>query len=57
MRQSKEDPSVPDLGLILTHRFEGLDAVQSALECACKGIDETGNMVIKVVINIADSQD
>lgn len=57
MQKSKEDSNVPNVGLILTLRFEGLRAVPSALECACRSTDDMGNMVIKVVVNITDPID
>ncbi|KAI4718139.1 alcohol dehydrogenase [Aureobasidium sp. EXF-10727] len=57
MQKSKEDSNVPNVGLILTHRYEGLSAVPSALECACRSRDDMGNMVIKVVVNITDPDD
>jgi L-iditol 2-dehydrogenase len=52
MQRSRDDSSVPDLRQMLTHRFTGLESVPVALECACRSVDDSGNMVIKVVVNI-----
>lgn len=57
MQRSRDDESVPDIRQMLTHRFRGLENVPAALECACKSQDESGNMVIKVVVNVGDAAD
>jgi len=56
MEQSKGGGSMPDIRRMLTHRFEGLENVPAALDCACKSVDNSGNMVIKVVVNINDTK-
>jgi L-iditol 2-dehydrogenase len=54
MLKSMEDGAVPNIRQMLTHRFYGLESVPAALECACKSLDDSGNMVIKVVVNLSD---
>lgn len=56
MEKSRERNAVPDLRQMLTHRFQGLESVPEALDCACKTVDSSGSMVIKVVVNI-DAKD
>lgn len=56
MQKSRDDDEVPDIRQMLTHRFYGLDSVPAALECACRSLDDSGNMVIKVVANINDEE-
>ncbi|KAL2075210.1 hypothetical protein VTL71DRAFT_152 [Oculimacula yallundae] len=43
--------SLPDLTKLITHRFIGLNSITQAFEMAGKGIDEKGNLVLKVLIN------
>ena len=43
--------SLPDLTKLITHRFHGLESITEAFEMAGKGIDEQGNLVLKVLIN------
>ncbi len=45
--------SLPDLSKLITHRFSGLESIPDAFQMAGKGIDEKGNLVLKVVINTA----
>lgn len=42
---------LPDISKMISHRFEGLDKVQDALELAGKTRDADGNMVVKTVVN------
>lgn len=43
--------SLPDLSKLITHRFSGLEGIPDAFKLAGKGVDEDGNLVLKVVIN------
>lgn len=43
--------TLPDISKMISHRFEGLDKVQDALELAGKTRDANGNMVVKTVVN------
>ena len=52
MQQSRDDDAVPNIRMMLTHRFHGLDSVPAALERACTTQDDSGSMVIKVVVNL-----
>ncbi|KAL8823221.1 MAG: hypothetical protein Q9191_006060 [Dirinaria sp. TL-2023a] len=42
---------LPDLSKLVTHRFHGLDNIPRAFEMAARAQDESGNLVLKVVIN------
>lgn len=53
MRKSRLDSSIPQLRKIITHRFQGLENVPAALQCASQTHDELGNMGIKVAVNCA----
>ena len=47
---SGNNPLLPDLGKLVTHRFSGLDNVERAFEMAAKTKDEDGNLVLKVIV-------
>ncbi|CAD6564936.1 MAG: hypothetical protein ASARMPREDX12_004511 [Alectoria sarmentosa] len=47
---SGNNPLLPDLGKLVTHRFSGLDNVERAFEMAAKTMDEDGNLVLKVIV-------
>ncbi|EPE08050.1 sorbitol dehydrogenase [Ophiostoma piceae UAMH 11346] len=42
---------LPDVSLMITHRFKGLDSVQDALEMARKTRDDKGTLVVKTVVD------
>ncbi|KAL1891080.1 hypothetical protein Sste5346_007905 [Sporothrix stenoceras] len=42
---------LPDVSLMITHRFKGLDSVQDALEMARKTRDDKGALVVKTVVD------
>ncbi|KAI9706757.1 MAG: hypothetical protein M1820_004727 [Bogoriella megaspora] len=41
---------LPSLDNMITHRFQGLNAVQDAFEVAGRTVDNEGNLVLKVVV-------
>ena len=41
----------PDIRLLITHRFSGLDKTEEAFAVAARPQDSAGNMVIKVALN------
>lgn len=43
--------ALPDVSKMISHRFQGLDKVQDALELAGKTRDADGNIVVKTVVN------
>ncbi|KAF2100758.1 GroES-like protein [Rhizodiscina lignyota] len=43
---------LPSLDNMVTHRFRGLDAVHDAFELAGKTVDERGNLVLKVMVEL-----
>ena len=47
---SNNKPLLPDLGKLVTHRFHGLDSIPRAFKMAARAQDDTGNLVLKVVI-------
>lgn len=47
-----EDKKWPDLSKLITHRFEGLEGAREAFKMAGKTVDNEGNLVIKVVVEM-----
>lgn len=43
-------PKLPDLGVLVTHTFSGLESVESAFQMASKTLDDNGNLVVKVMV-------
>lgn len=50
---SNPPPGLPDLSTLVTHRFKGIDRVKEAFDMAGKVKDEQGDLVIKVVVDMA----
>lgn len=48
---SVDGNTLPDVSKMISHRFQGLDKVQDALELAGKTRDADGNIVVKTVVN------
>jgi len=48
---NKSGRSLPDLSKLITHRFSGLNSIPDAFKMAGRGMDDDGNLVLKVVIN------
>ena len=46
----RENPALPGLAKLITHRFEGIDSVPAALRTACSSVDAEQNMVLKVAV-------
>lgn len=44
--------NLPSLDDMVTHRFKGLDAAKGAFELASRTVDDDGNLVLKVVIEV-----
>ena len=44
--------ALPDISQMITHRFNGLDVVQEALEMARKTRDADGRLVVKTVVDL-----
>ncbi|OCK80091.1 sorbitol dehydrogenase-like protein [Lepidopterella palustris CBS 459.81] len=51
---SKKGLGHPDFSKLVTHRYKGLEAAESAFEMAGKTKDDSGNLVIKVVIETGE---
>ena len=51
---SGQNPQLPDLEKLITHRFRGLDRVESAFETAARAKDADSKLVLKVVVENAD---
>lgn len=47
---ANNNPLMPDLEKLVTHRFHGLECAPMAFDMAAKASDEQGNLVLKVVI-------
>lgn len=54
---SRRPSSMPDLSTLITHRFQGLEEIQDAFSMASKSKDESGRLVIKVVLDLAHKKD
>lgn len=50
MEKSIEEASVPDLRTLVTHSFKGLSSVPEAFSMAGRTSDDTGALVVKVVV-------
>jgi L-iditol 2-dehydrogenase len=48
---SRKNPLIPDLSKLITQRFRGLDSAPQAFDMARRVKDDSGNLVIKVVID------
>lgn len=51
---SKKAPDYPDFSKLVTHRYKGLESAVKAFEMAGKTKDESGKLVLKVVIETVD---
>lgn len=49
---SKND-SLPDVGKLITQRYKGLDKIPEAFGMAAKVKDESGNLVLKVLVDMS----
>ena len=45
--------TLPDLGSLVTHRFYGLENARAGFDMAARAADDQGNLVMKVVIDMA----
>ena len=50
---SKTDGTVPDFAKLVTHRYTGLEQAESAFAMAGKTKDDSGNLVLKVMLDTA----
>lgn len=53
---SKTGPDYPDFSKLVTHRYKGLEAAVEAFEMAGKTKDDSGNLVIKVVLETGEEK-
>ena len=49
---SRRPSGMPDLTSLVTQRFRGMDKIEDAFSMAGKVKDESGNLVIKVVVDM-----
>lgn len=47
---NKQKMKLPDVGLLASHRFKGLDQVPAAFAAAAKPVGDDGKLVLKVMI-------
>ena len=45
---------MPDLSVLITHRFSGLESVEEAFEMASKSQDNNGEPILKVLISVGE---
>ena len=50
LEASHKHSLLPQVAKLITHRFEGIEKVPSALRTACLSKDDGGNMVVKVAV-------
>lgn len=50
MERCARDKSVPDLRALVTHSYTGLSSVPEAFSMAARTSDDTGALVVKVVV-------
>lgn len=48
---SSSNPSLPDLTKLVTHRYQGFEEIPKAFAMAAKVKDDSGNLVIKVLVD------
>lgn len=48
------NPLLPNVRKLVTHRFQGLGHVPEAFDTAAKVKDDKGDLVIKVMVDMAD---
>lgn len=48
---TKNGLKLPDIRQLVTHRFNGLDSIETAFQTAGASGDENGQLVIKTVVN------
>ena len=53
---SSRPKGMPDLSTLITQRFKGMDRIEDAFNLAGKIKDESGNLVIKVVVDMTGKQ-
>lgn len=53
---ASNNPLLPNLEKLVTHRFHGLECVPAAFDMAGRASDEQDNLVLKVVIKTGDEQ-
>ena len=53
MERCCNSPNMPQLAKLITHRFQGVESVPTALETASLSIDEEKRMVVKVAVTNA----
>jgi len=53
---SKTGPDYPDFSKLVTHRYTGLESADEAFEMAGKTKDDSGNLVIKVVLETGEEK-
>ncbi|CAM1501585.1 Fc.00g035690.m01.CDS01 [Cosmosporella sp. VM-42] len=53
---SSRPKGMPDLSTLVTQRFKGMDKIEDAFNMAGKIKDESGNLVIKVVVDMSGKQ-
>jgi hypothetical protein len=43
--------TLPDIRKLITHKFEGVEAVPTAVQTAGKAVDESGSLVVKPAVD------
>jgi L-iditol 2-dehydrogenase len=50
---SSQNQSLPDAGKLITQRFKGLNSIPEAFDMASKVKDDSGNLVLKVLVDMS----
>lgn len=56
-KKQKKAIELPDLSSLITHRFRGLENAGEAFEMAGKTVDQQGNLVLKVLVELANEDE
>ena len=52
---SSDNPLMPDVSQLVTHHFHGLENIPQAFEMAARAQDNSGNLVLKVVVELGET--
>lgn len=54
IKETRLGRSFPDISKLITHRFVGMDKIPQAFQMAGMGVDQKGDLVLKVVIDTVE---
>jgi len=51
---SEKPPLLPDLGTLITHKYDSMEQIKSAFDMAARLKDDDGKLVLKVVVRMKE---